>query len=290
MRSKSLTKLFISNGINKSNINNKIHKKLKYFDVSLRDGLQSIKECYTLHEKKELLKNIIKNYNPQKIEIGSIVNPSVLPQMNNSLELYQYADKKYKNIDFYLLIPSFNKFMVAQNNDIKNISLITSVSNKFQLKNTSKDLEKQKEEFLKMKDHVHNFDNVKLYVSCINQCPIQGKINIDFILHEIEYYKNLNMFDEFCLSDTCGNINYEDFKNILDETLKIVPDKCISLHMHRSQNDMDELKKMIRYAYSKNIYNYDVSALENVGGCSVSIEKNNLVGNINYSDLLTILR
>ena len=282
----SLMKLFISNGNKSFNTN----KNITYFDVSLRDGLQSIKECYTLHEKKELLKNIIKAYNPKKLEIGSIVNPKVLPQMNNSLELYHYAQKTYVNNNFYLLIPRFNHFLMAQNNDVKNISLITSVSNKFQLKNTSKDLEKQKEEFLKMKDYVHNFDSVKLYISCINQCPIQGKINIDFILSEIEYYKNLNMFDEFCLSDTCGNIIYEDFKNILDETLKIVPDKCISLHMHRSQSDINELNKIITYAYNKNICNYDVSALENVGGCSVSIEKNNLVGNINYSDLLTILR
>ena len=46
---------------------------LRLFDVSLRDGLQSVKRIYSLREKIDILNKIIQ-YNPRSIEIGSIVS------------------------------------------------------------------------------------------------------------------------------------------------------------------------------------------------------------------------
>ena len=42
----------------------------KLFDVTLRDGLQSVKKIYTLNEKKHIFHNILNKYNPKSIEIG----------------------------------------------------------------------------------------------------------------------------------------------------------------------------------------------------------------------------
>ena len=65
-------------------------KKLRLFDVTLRDGLQSIKKIYTIQEKKDMLHNIIRKYpNTKDIEIGSMVSSKILPQMNDSFELYK---------------------------------------------------------------------------------------------------------------------------------------------------------------------------------------------------------
>jgi hydroxymethylglutaryl-CoA lyase len=61
---------------------------LKLFDVTLRDGLQSIPKMYSLIEKKDMLCDIINTHKPAAIEIGSIVSPKILPQMANSIELY----------------------------------------------------------------------------------------------------------------------------------------------------------------------------------------------------------
>ena len=61
-------------------------KNISFFDVTLRDGLQSIKKEYSLLEKKNILYNIINLHNPNSIEIGSLVSNKVLPQMNYSKE------------------------------------------------------------------------------------------------------------------------------------------------------------------------------------------------------------
>jgi hydroxymethylglutaryl-CoA lyase len=111
---------------------------LKLFDVTLRDGLQSLKKVYSLAEKSEILRNIIVNRHPSAIEVGSIVSPKILPQMSESIELFHEA--QFINIiiarpiDLYMLTPNLKSVNIASDYDIKNFSFITSVSNDFQKK------------------------------------------------------------------------------------------------------------------------------------------------------------
>ena len=155
-----------------------IKKKIKYFDVSLRDGLQSQNRIYTLNEKKDLLHKIIDIYKPQSIEIGSLVSSKVLPQMDKSIELYKYAESLNKNIDFYLLIPNEKKLQDSIKDNVKNISLISSFSNSFQLKNIKRSLYDTKKDLLKINNIIlqqNHIKNVKLYLSCFNDCPLEKK-------------------------------------------------------------------------------------------------------------------
>ena len=264
--------------------------KLKLFDVSLRDGLQSIQKVYSIGEKKDLFYKILNKYNPHSIEIGSIVSPKVLPQMHNSVELFHHANKsKFSNL--YMLTPNLNAVNIAIKNNIKNYSLITSVSNEFQKKNINKDLNDTKKQ---LKDIIcvlkdNNVNNIKLYVSCINKCPISGNQDVSYVLNELHYYINnyKNNIDEFCLSDTCGTLEFEVFKNILTKLIiyhgnSNIIDK-LSLHLHRNEN-FENTSKIISYAYEKGIRRFDVSCLENAGGCSVTIDDSKLNNNLHYDD------
>ena len=106
--------------------NIKYNSLIKTFDVSLRDGIQTIKKIYTLSEKKSILDNIIKTYNPPHIEVGSAVSPKILPQMVGSIELYNYAEEKYPHTNFYILIPNSKYLKRAHGYGVKNFSFITS--------------------------------------------------------------------------------------------------------------------------------------------------------------------
>lgn len=268
--------------------------KIKYFDVSLRDGLQSIKEIYSLEKKKYLLNEILKKYNPDSIEIGSIVSSKIMPQMGNSLELYKYTQElNIQNV--YLLTPNLKSIYVALNNNVKNFSLITSVSDEFQKKNINKTLIQTKDE---LKDIISlikkNKDTrkIKLYVSCINECPIQGKINNKTIIEELDFYVEnfLKSVDEICLSDTCGTLSFYDFKEIIDNLNKSYGEdfiKKISLHLHKNKND-NNLNNILKYAILNGIYRIDVSCLES-GGCSITIDENKLNNNLHYDDIKKIL-
>jgi hydroxymethylglutaryl-CoA lyase len=261
---------------------------IKFFDVSLRDGLQSLKRIYSLNEKKELFHKIISKHNPHSIEIGSIVSPKVLPQMHNSLDLFAHA-KKMQIPNIYMLTPNIKSVDIGLKHGVKNFSLITSVSEEFQKKNINKSLDDSKKELSSILSLLDNNDveNIKLYISCINECPISGKKDLRYIVDEIDYYiENYNNISEICLSDTCGTLGFIDFKNIIESITRFhdyrLLDK-ISLHLHKN-TDIEITQSIITYATLTGITRFDVSCLENAGGCSVTMEKSKLNSNLHYDD------
>ena len=187
---------------------NTIYNKLgrpQPFDVTLRDGLQSLSKeeqsMYTLEKKKEIYEKINLTYQPKNIEIGSIVSDRVLPIFLDTLELFSYVENVYNkkySLKNYILIPNKDKLLEVINvPSLNNFSFITSVSDVFQKKNTKKSLDENDDELNLMinlleSSHQNNF-NVKLYVSCINECPISGKISNDIIIKRVLKLNKINI-------------------------------------------------------------------------------------------------
>ena len=184
---------------------------------------------------KSRIDEIINNYNPDKIEVGSIVSDKVLPQMNNSIELYKYAKNLNNNTKYYLLIPNKKKLKIALDNNVSNMSFISSFSDSFQKKNIKKSLDETKyeiDEINKILINKNLYEN-KLYLSCFNDCPIEGNIDHYNIINDLLYYSDLQSFNELCLSDTTGRLNNKDFKEIINDIKKIVNVNKLSLHLHK---------------------------------------------------------
>jgi len=259
-------------------------KNARFFDVSLRDSLQSITKIYSLNEKKKLLHDVLKKINIDSIEVGSFVSPKILPQMENTDALFNYANSLSHNKKLFVLTPNEKAVKKALDIGVNNFSLITSVSEEFQKRNINKTLNQTKEGIDKMVTLIDD-KNIKLYISCINQCPIGGKIKTDFILNEIsEYYYKYEYIRNICLSDTCGTLEYRDFKNVIDGIIKRGFDLTrFSLHLHQNINNPETTHNIILYALKNNITLFDVSIL-NSGGCSVTIKNNkDLHANLNYN-------
>jgi hydroxymethylglutaryl-CoA lyase len=278
---------------------NKINPIL--FDVSLRDGLQGLSKfeqsLVTLESKEKIYNSICFSHKPTNIEIGSVVNPKILPVMSNSLELFRVVSIKNNKINkntnyfpnLYMLVPNKKGYDIAIKNGITNFSFLTSVSESFQKKNINKTIQETKKELsgiIKEMNKIYNFYlpselNTKLYISCVNECPIEGKISNDVVVNEIIYYsKNMKM-NELCLSDTCGTLLFEDYKYIIDKCFELGIDaEKISLHLHTSEN-IDNIRDIVHYSLDKNIKKFDVSLIES-GGCSVTMDKSKLKPNMSY--------
>jgi isopropylmalate/homocitrate/citramalate synthase len=282
----------------------KIAPFIKFFDVSMRDGLQSIPDLYTLKQKKIMLNKIINTYYPESLEIGSLVSHKILPQMKDSYELYKYATKYYihkNNVyipKFYLLVPPTEHYLeMAKNLNIKNISIMSSVSNKFQEKNVRLTLHETKNNIIKALntyktlENKNQFDNVKVYLSCITQCPISGKIDNDLIVNELYNYLQIDTINEVCISDTCGKMNYNDFIHIIDYLSIDMKSNLskVSLHLHCNDKlNYDTINNIINYAIKHKIYKFDVSTI-NAGGCTITLNNNDLHNNLTYTRLFRAL-
>jgi len=280
--------------LNKYMINNII--KIRPFDVTLRDGLQglSIEEHpkFTTEYKQELYNYIVQKYNPINVEIGSCVNKNLLPIFNDTEELFNYAELNTKSINNYVLIPNKQQLVNSIHMGIKNFSFITSVSNNFQCKNTRMTLSENYSNLNNMMQYLHNSSiqkyNVKLYVSCINECPFEGKIHTHNIVSEIFSLSLLN-FNTICLSDTCGSLTHEEFIDIIENIKKVgIDTKKLSLHLHINPDNEAECEKIVHCAIDNGIIEFDVSAI-NSGGCSVAMDKTKLLPNMSYEQYYKFL-
>lgn len=273
----------------------------KPFDVTLRDGLQSLlseqQEKYTMAEKLNLYHRIMFNYSPKNIEIGSIVSEKVLPVFKDSSQLFKNIQNYENDINKFSQVVNPNKFIlipnsnylrkVINNTEINYFSFITSVSEKFQEKNTKQTLDESDNDIYEM---MYSFEEnryrkklpfVKLYVSCINECPISGKIDNDFVVNRILKLNKMNI-DNLCLSDTCGTLNVKDFEYIVDACNYYgLPSKKLSLHLHVKNGREDIVEEIIHKALDRRIINFDVSLLE-TGGCAVTMNKNQIAPNLSY--------
>lgn len=289
----------ISNSIKHKEVYAKISPIL--FDVSLRDGLQGANPTdWPTAKKREVFHTINTKYQPQSIELGSLCSYKILPIMADTRELHTYAISTFKKENketihnAYVLIPAVSKLRTAINYGMTHLSFITSVSNIFQLKNTNMTLTKVKSDFTQMFEILQGEPDAeryikKLYISCINECPISGKIDNDFVINEILQYNSKFSFDELCLSDTCGTLLYDDFEYIV-ETIHFfgVPLSKISLHLHVSATNLENLEHILRYCFRKGINKFDVAMIE-TGGCSVTMNRNKLLANMTYEQFYQIL-
>lgn len=257
---------------------------LKFYDITLRDGLQGVNTFIPTKEKCNLADYIYKKYKPHAMEIGSIVSPKILPQFEDSLEVFNYCKNKNYESDLYMLVPNFKALNKAREVGVKNFSFITSKSDAFQKKNTNKDLCETKKDLNTMIKSITEDEKVKIYLSCINEFPISGKIDTNNIISEIYYYYyNYSNINEICLSDTYGTLTVDIFEEIMINIYASVDYNLLSLHLHKSATNPD-IMRLIDRAKIYDILRFDVCAFSNMGGCSVTMGKD-LPKNIHYTNI-----
>ena len=259
------------------------------FDVSLRDGIQNADASkWTTDNKKTMFDYIYDTEHPTRMEVGSLVSPKVLPILGDSLEIYQYGIDAHRDVEVYLLVPSLNRLPTALHHRVSNVSFITSTSNAFQKKNTLRTLEETKEELAKMDAETKGIRK-KLYISCITECPISGKQDLDYVLREILWYHTEYQMDELCLSDTCGTMSFDDYEYLLDALLHFgVPASKLSLHLHVPDANIENLRRILWYSFDKNVNKFDVSMVE-TGGCSVTLNADKRLPNLSYDLFYRVL-
>ena len=139
----------------------------------------------------------------------------------------------------YVLTPNIRGLKEALSNKFEYFSLISSVSDAFQIKNTRKNLLETKVQIKEMINLIKETNNgcdkkIKLYLSCIDHCPIDGKVNSETIIQEILHYYSFydNELDEICLSDTCGNLTISSFREIMETLINVVRMNTSKISLH----------------------------------------------------------
>jgi isopropylmalate/homocitrate/citramalate synthase len=157
--------------------------------------------------------------------------------------------------------------------------------------NTHKTLQQTKSELTEINKILRSKSKYKkkLYISCINECPLLGRIDIEVALQEILSYYQQYDFDEICLSDTCGSLQFRSFKELVIKLQREeVEFSKFSLHLHINFESKTNLERIICFAIRSGILRFDVSHLAS-GGCSVTIGEDRCHPNLTYECLQEVL-
>jgi hypothetical protein len=277
-------------------------KKLRLFDVTMTSGnlLPNM-----LYNKKQLLKRIVYENTPDKVEIGFFDNfininnfghpSSGGPRqtrkisLSDTLQLYNYSKQLKQNIKnpclFYTVVPVDNNFLkILALLNVDNISINTSISETHLKTYMKVPLDKTKEILTENFKKGCMFKNVKLYVSCISTCSIEGKQNPSKVIDEILYYNSLGGINDICLYDNYGLLKFYDLKSIVDILSRNMNIDKLNMRLYNpSTYDRENIynnEKIINYCIENNIYKFDV--INEVINDTVSKNKNNI---LTYGDI-----
>jgi len=110
-------------------------QKIKIVEVGARDGLQNESKILSTDVKFEFIKKLIK-CGLKDIEVTSFVKPESIPQMSDSVDLYQrILSLNQSNLNFPCLVPNLKGLEIAKNCGVKSIALFSATSDSFNKKN-----------------------------------------------------------------------------------------------------------------------------------------------------------
>jgi hydroxymethylglutaryl-CoA lyase len=275
--------------------------QIKIFEMFMRDGLQSLKTSYTLAQKIKMF-DALNKCNYDCIEFGSTTSPKLIPQMDNSYDLWNNIKSNNKT-KYTMLVPSINHLPKVFDANIKSYGFITSLSNEFSKKNMKMSNQESFEQAKKM--IIMTFKNnpnahIRIYISCSFGCPLEG-LTKQHIYELGKYIDELIIIGEtfnikksqldIVLADTVGISDRYIVTNVLDKINNL---QNISLHMHlygeKKDNDLKQnFEPIIDAALQKGIYNFD-SSLFGIGGCPYAKKcEDKIIGNLSTIPLVKFL-
>lgn len=230
--------------------------KIFITDVTPRDGLQNLKKIIPVENKIELIERL-SLAGCSELEVTSFVHPRKVPQFNDAELLLSH----FKNKDsFYVLIPNLKGLQRALQTGIRNICLISSVSETFSKKNLGKGIPAHlKEMALVLEEGRRQGLKMRASLSMAFYCPDEKEISLEKLQEQVDFFKG-NGCEELSLCDTCSGMNSERLKRSLGLFKNY---KNLGLHLHTQGGK--ELA-FVREALELGIRRFE-TGLKESGGC-----------------------
>ncbi len=227
----------------------------------MRDGLQLESQVFTLDEKIELF-NLLLKAGLKRIQVGSFVNPKIVPQMADTEKLIQ-AIGEQKATKVTALILNNKGLDRALQSGISHVSMSVSVSDSHSRKNANRSAA---EALSAMTGLIRNALNQGLEVRAGLQsafgCVYEGVIPERAVLAAAMQMAGAGA-QEINLADSTGMATPLSIRSLVSLVSKELPDVRLSLHLH----DTRGLGMANMFAgYEAGVRIFDVCA-GGIGGC-----------------------
>jgi hydroxymethylglutaryl-CoA lyase len=230
-------------------------------DESLRDGLQIESQLFTIEQKIALF-NLLSQAGVQRIQVGSFVNPKVVPQMADTDALIQALGKQHGTIVSALILNS-KGLERALACGVGHVSMSVSISDTHSRKNARKTASEALTEMVALINEAQNSGlAVRAGLQSAFGCVYEGAIAETAVVAAAERMAAVGV-EEINLADSTGMATPYAVRSLVDKVTKKLPDVRISLHLH----DTRGLGLANLFAgYEAGVRTFDVCA-GGLGGC-----------------------
>ncbi len=230
-------------------------------DESLRDGLQFEKVIIPI-EEKIMLFELLRSAGVKRIQVGSFVNPKVVPQMADT-DMLASSVIGAQGVLATGLVLNAKGLERAVASGLKHISLSASVSDTHSMKNVGKS---SQEAINSVYQLIREADeagiDVRSGAQCVFGCVYEGAISEDKVVDTLCQMARAGA-GELNLADTTGMANPAQVKRLVCKIRKALPNTVLSLHLHDTRGL--GMANMIA-GYEAGVRIFDTSA-GGLGGC-----------------------
>ena len=236
-------------------------EKISIFEVGPRDGLQNIKNEIPINKKIELI-NILSNTGIEKIECGSFVSSKWVPQMRGTNEIFEEIIRK-DGVKYTALTPNLKGFENALHAKVDEVAVFAAASETFSQKNVNCSIDESLARFRDLfKKASEKKVPVRGYVSCIVECPYEGKISPESVLKVASQLLDMGCY-EVSLGDTIGKGTPKTIEELLKVLCSEINQKKLAGHFHDTS---DTAIRNVEIGLKYGLSTFD-SAVGGLGGC-----------------------
>lgn len=203
---------------------------VEIFEVGPRDGLQNEKAHIATSDKIALV-DCLSTAGFKRIEVASFVSPKWVPQMAESGEVLA-GIKRHDGVSYAALTPNMKGFERAIAAKADEIAIFASASEGFSKANINASIAESLERFAPVAAAaIEAGIPVRGYVSCVTDCPYDGKTDPASVARVAEALKDMGCY-EISLGDTIGQATPESIRAMLKAVIEVVPAVQLAGHYH----------------------------------------------------------
>jgi hydroxymethylglutaryl-CoA lyase len=254
-------------------------------EVGLRDGLQMESEIVPTITKLQWIETLAQA-NVDIIQVGSFVNPKVLPQMADTDEIFAELNTRNdlpKNVKFSALILNEKGLERALKANVEMICMGVSASETHSKKNTGLTTSEALERIIAIaKTAMQEGKEVQVSVQSAFGCGYEGEIPEDRVYRIVERYFSEGI-KKISLADTSGYAFPSKVERMFRTIQKMEPNAEFACHFHNTYG----LGIVNSYVAIQNGVKYIETAFGGLGGCPFTKQP---AGNVCTEDFVYMLQ
>jgi len=204
--------------------------RVRIVEVGARDGLQNEKQTVSIEAKLNLIEGLV-DAGISHLEAGSFVSPKWVPQMADSLDVFNKMNRK-PGVRYAALTPNLKGLESAIEAGASEVAVFGAASEAFSQKNINCSISESLARFEPVMRLAQDHGlPVRGYVSCVMGCPYEGEIETQKVVEVSAELINMGCY-EVSLGDTVGVGTPIKAQQVIEQVTKQVPVEKLAAHFH----------------------------------------------------------